>query len=157
MSEALQSYFLVCRTVSHTVALALGPVVEILRALPTEAVTSAPDFVRGICVLRSEPVPVIDLERLMGRSRDAEPTRFILLRVQNRGFALAVAGVDGLCEFAPEDCVELPPLLESGDDRAVKALAQRDQELFAVLDAARLLPPSSWHQLQRSGGGREID
>jgi purine-binding chemotaxis protein CheW len=110
-----------------------------MRPLRIEPLPGAPDFVIGISRIRGEPVPVVDLGRLLGVHDDRAPApRFVLLRAGSRRVAVrvdAVMGVDSLAAPARS----LPPLLTDASAASVAALAERDQDLLFVLDAARLL------------------
>jgi purine-binding chemotaxis protein CheW len=57
---------LVFRAGAHLAALAVEHVTEVMRPLPVEALAGAPPYVRGICVLRGRPAPVVDLGALLG-------------------------------------------------------------------------------------------
>lgn len=102
-------------------------------------------------MLRGAPVPVIDLARLLGEERVEEPMRYILLQTNERRFALAVASIDGLFEFAPDQRRDLPSLFKSEEAQALDALATRDREVLAVLDGARLVPCNVWRHIETEG------
>src|SRR6266849_4746571 len=78
----------------------ISDVVEIMRPLPIEAWSGAPDGVRGLSVIRGAPVPVVDLGRLLGASSNCLSTRFVAIRVRERQVALAVEAVLGIRDFA---------------------------------------------------------
>src|SRR5882724_8841487 len=83
-------------------AVPVSDVVEIMRPLPIEALSGPLDGVRGLSVIRGEPVPVIDLGTLLGASGCSVCTRFIAIRVGGRRIALAVDAVLGIREFGSE-------------------------------------------------------
>jgi hypothetical protein len=49
----------------------VAEVIEIMRVLPVEPIAVAPDYVRGLCIIRGEPVPVVDVGLLIGRQEAA--------------------------------------------------------------------------------------
>jgi purine-binding chemotaxis protein CheW len=113
-------------------------VIETMRPLPVEPAGDAPAFVRGLAVVRGEPVPVVNLRQLLGDTAPRDAARYVLVRVNDRRAALAVDDVVGIRELNASALTDLPPLL--GDDGAVKSLGVLDSHLLLVLRAARLVP-----------------
>src|SRR6185295_1225682 len=74
-------------------ALPLDHVTETLRPLPIQPVPVAPPFILGLSVIRGEPVPVVDLGRLMGFPEEPRIRRLVSVRVGSRRAALAVEAV----------------------------------------------------------------
>jgi purine-binding chemotaxis protein CheW len=119
--------------------LPLEHVVEVMRPLPLEQVAEAREFVRGMSIVRGEPVPVVDARRLLGGGEAAPGGRLVTLRVGARSVALHVDDVLGVRLIAVELLREVPPLLGHASE-ARMALGALDGRLLEVLDAARLLP-----------------
>ncbi|HEX5741409.1 MAG TPA: chemotaxis protein CheW [Pilimelia sp.] len=80
--------------------LPLPDVVETLRPLPTRALAGTPACVRGVCVLRGAPVPVLDAAVLLTGSA-AEAARFLSVRAGRGPVALATGPVLGVVEMPP--------------------------------------------------------
>jgi purine-binding chemotaxis protein CheW len=139
--------WLVVRAGSRLCALPVRDVVETMRPLPVEPVAGAPSFVRGIAVVRGEPVPVVDLGALLGDSGEPDLTRFVTLRVASRRVALAVEAVLGLRDVETRVAREVPPLLRDVESDGIAAVAVLDGELLLVLRAARLVPEELWESL----------
>ena len=127
----------------------ISDVVEIMRPLPIEALSGALDAVRGLSVIRGEPVPVIDLGTLLGASSNRVSTRFVAIRVGERRVALAVDAVLGIREFAPAVRTQMPPLLSDACTELVEAVGALDTELFMVLKACSIVPETVWDALPR--------
>lgn len=168
MHKPLNGMFrvLVCRVQSRLCGLPLDAVEETLRPQPLRPLKSPAVHVQGLARIRGDWLPVVDLAGLLGLTEPgAAPTpatavtppassalpaplpvdaaavrRYVVVRAGERRVALAVAEVLGLQTFAAEQLRALPPLLRDRDHGAVTALAERDDELIAVLDQARLLP-----------------
>ena len=140
--DAGEGAVLVARARGRLCALPLPQVVETMRPLPVTPLAGAPAFVRGLCVIRGEPLPVVDLAALLFGPAEDEPTRFVTLRVGERRVALATGEVIGV-RTLPASGAPLPPLLAAGGD-AVAALARLDGALLLVLSGARLLPEAAW-------------
>lgn len=132
-------------------AVPLSCVEETMRPLPVEPLTGAPPCVRGLSVIRGQPVPVVDLGALLRGDAAAQTTRFVTLRAAERRVALAVEAVLGVREPAPGLQTEMPPLLSQANPDAVEAVAALDSRLIVILRAARLLPEEAWNRLAAAG------
>lgn len=118
--------------------------VETLRPLRADPLSGVPPFVRGVAVIRGEPIPVVDLEGLLSGERSRDPARWVVLRVGDRRAALAVdevLGVGSVVGDAPA------PLLAGACSATIEALAARDRELLVLLEASRLVPEEAWRAL----------
>lgn len=147
LGSAVVQQHLLCRAGSRRYALPIAHVVETMRPLPVTAVAGAPPAVLGLAVIRGAPTPVVDLASLVGAA-DPEPAgRFVLVTAGARRVALAVAEVLGVHSIDRAAFEALPPLLGDAASGAVRAVATLDGELLAVIDAARLVPPSAWDLL----------
>lgn len=130
---------LICRVQNRLCALPLAALRETLRPLPVQALATPIDNVLGLARVRGESLPVLDLAALLGLA-DPHPRRWVVLQVGARRAAVAVAEVLGLRTVPAHTLGDLPPLLRDARHAAIEALAWRDAELLAVLDAGRLLP-----------------
>jgi purine-binding chemotaxis protein CheW len=130
---------LLCRVDARLCALPLESVVETTRPLPIEPVVGAPEFVRGLSIVRGVAVPIVDAERLLGGG-GSTPTRFVLLHVGERMVGLAVEAVVGVRQIGGASLQELPPLLRSADANVVSTIGTLDSELLVVLQAMRIVP-----------------
>jgi len=141
---------LLVRVATHTCALNLDHVIEVMRPLPIEALAGAPDLVRGLSVIRGAPVPVVALAALF----DADGgtcTRFVVVRTGDKRVALAVEAVLGIREFARADYQVMPPLLRDAARGAVETVGALDAELLFVLNTASIIP----EELLNSLAGQE--
>jgi purine-binding chemotaxis protein CheW len=123
--------------------LPLEHVVEVMRPLPLERVADAREFVRGMSIIRGEPMAVVDARRLLGGGESTVGGRLVALRVGARRVALHVDEVLGVRTIAQEVLSEVPPLLAEAS-AARTALGALDGRLLELLDTARLLPPQSF-------------
>jgi purine-binding chemotaxis protein CheW len=142
---------LICVAGELRCALPLAQVIETMRPLPIEPLSSVPGFVRGVSVIRGAPVPVVDLGLLLGGVSHA--TRFITLSLSSDGrvVALAVEGILGVRDVPA--LAELPPLLRDADTAAVAAIGTLDAALLVLLKVARVLSEEVWSALSRQGRG----
>lgn len=148
---------LICRVRARLCALPLVHVVETLRPLPVEPLAGAPAFVRGLCVIRGVPRPVVDATGLLGAQAPGDPpagpppARFVTVRTGAQQVALAVDAVLGVRTVPPESLQTLPPLLQDAGAEAVAAIGRLDTELLLVLRSSRLLPDESLQALAAGG------
>ena|SRR5579863_62795 len=141
---------LLVRITTHTCALKLSDVIEVMRPLPVEALAGAPEMVRGISVIRGRPVPVVALAALFSGAAGS-PTRWVLLRTGDKRVALAVDAVLGVDEFASSGLTTMPPLLRDAAAGVVEAIGALDSELLFVLNTVGIIP----HDLLESLACRE--
>jgi purine-binding chemotaxis protein CheW len=125
---------------SSTYAIPIAHVVETMRPLPIETIAGAPSFVLGLAVVRGKPVPVVDLEAVVGAGRTRSIARFVALKLGERSVALAVGAVIGMRELGEARVMEMPPLLREATTDVIDAIGVLDRELLLVLRASRLLP-----------------
>ena len=130
--------WLLCRVRSTLCALPIAQVIEIMRPLPVNPIAQAPECVLGMCVIRGEAVPVVDLAKLL-LAEAGEPTRFVSVRAGQRRIALAVDGVPGTRELTAAQVAEVPPLLSRASE-AVEAITTLDKTLLVLFESSRVLP-----------------
>jgi purine-binding chemotaxis protein CheW len=139
MDDSNLALLLVCRVEALLCALPLEHVVEALRALPIVPVADAPPFVLGLAVIRGEPLPVVDVGRLLSAD-GAQAERFVIVNAGGRRVALAVDHVAGVRTVAPESLTALPPLMHTTASDVIAAIGLLDAELLLVLQSTRLVP-----------------
>lgn len=135
-------------------ALPLEHVLETMRPLPVEPLAGSLPFVDGVAVVRGVPVPVVNLEALLGDSQRSAVNRFVSVRVGERTIALAVSTVLGIWPSDELGIGALPPLLDGAAADAVQAIGRLDGQLVTVLRAASLIPADAWNEIAARGGPR---
>ena len=143
MSEDTSDLVLVFGLAGRRCALPLVHVRETMRPLPVVPLDAMPAFVRGLSMVRGEPVPVVDATRLCG-GRPAVAGRWIRVAAAGRAAVLEVDEVLGIHRLPPEARMPRPPLLDGADAAVVEALGRLDGELLLLLQTARLLPDAAW-------------
>ncbi|HVZ72773.1 MAG TPA: CheW domain-containing protein [Polyangia bacterium] len=138
---------LICRVRRRFCALPLAHVVETMRPLPVEALTTPLPFVTGMSVVRGAPVPVVDLGALLGTEEAPAFGRFVTLGVEGRRVALAVEGVVGVRDLATAELEALPPLLGDVGAETIAAVGVLDAAFLVVLRTTRILADSTWSAL----------
>jgi len=143
--------FLLCCIGLRIGALALHSVREIMRPLPVDPLAGAPPFVLGLAIIRGDPTPVVDANRLLGASAGSSTpilppsaARFVSLNLGRRTAALAVDAVLDIRSLPAGMLASIPPLLHGADTALVSLIGALDTKLLLVLEAARLVPDSVW-------------
>lgn len=144
---------LLCRAGVHLCALPLEAVSETMRRLAVRSIAASPEFVEGLTVVRGEPMPVVNLARLLGRTASVPAARFVHVRAGSRPVALGVDEVVGVRRIDLDAAAELPALISGARAQSVETLTTLDRELLLVLSNARLLPGATWDALL-AGGAR---
>jgi purine-binding chemotaxis protein CheW len=119
-----------------------------MRPRPVETLAGVPAFVRGVSIIRGDPVPVVDLGAVIGTAAPASPSRFVTLRLGQRTVALAVGDVVGVRGLDRERLEEMPPLLRGASTDLIQALGSLDAQLLVVLRAGRIVGSEIWTELE---------
>ena len=93
--ESGQTSWLLCRAGTHLCAVPIGDVIEIMRVLPIDAISGAPSYVRGLCIMRGAPVPVVDIGLLVG-DQPSRSGRLVAVRAGSRTIAFVVETVESI-------------------------------------------------------------
>ena len=131
---------LVFRAGPHLAAIGLEHVTVVARPLPVEALAGVPPHVRGICVLRGLPVPVVDVAVLLGgeRAPAGGTDRFIGAGAGAQAAALAVDSVVGIRDLP----LDLLHDLSSVAGPACAAVGAVGREPLLLLSLGRVVPES---------------
>jgi purine-binding chemotaxis protein CheW len=130
------AFWLLCRVGSHRFALPMSHVIENMRMLPIESVAGAPPLVRGLCIIRGAPVPVVDAT-LLFENQSGRCERLVTVRTGNRTIAFAAEEVLGVQAIPAQALEQLPPLFRNVE--SIAAIAALDEELVFFLHTARVI------------------
>jgi purine-binding chemotaxis protein CheW len=142
--------WLLCRAGTHLCAVPIGHVIEIMRVLPIEAISGAPSYVRGLCIMRGAPVPVVDIGLLVG-DQPSRSGRLVAIRAGSRTIAFVVETVESIQTIGPEALNHLPPLLRDAATAAIAAIGTLDAELLLFLRTTRIIPDDVLARLDADG------
>jgi purine-binding chemotaxis protein CheW len=134
----------------HLCAIPLEHVIEILRVLPIEAVSGAPRYVRGLCIIRGTAVPVVDTGLLIG-DQATKSERLITIRTGSRTIALVAETVLGIRVIGTETFNALPPLLRDAASETIAAIGTLDAELLFFLRTTLIVPQELLDRLGADG------
>jgi len=129
--------WLLCRAGSHQFALPVPQVIETMRMLPIEPLAGAPPMVRGLCIIRGAPTPVVD-SALMFDDQPTQCERLVTVRTGKRTIAFATEAVLGVLAIRADELEQLPPLLSNV--QTIAAMRALDGELVFLLQIARVIP-----------------
>jgi purine-binding chemotaxis protein CheW len=142
---------LLCQVGSIVCALPLEHVSETMRPLPLEVLAGTAPFVAGVSIIRGEPVPIVDLSRLLGNDSDEARTRLVVVRVAERHAALSVGRVIGVRSLDPASLRQMPPLLGGASAEMTAAVGLLDARLLLLLETWRALPDPNSLGLEARG------
>jgi purine-binding chemotaxis protein CheW len=120
-------------------ALPVDQVSAVMRLLPIEPVAGAPRYLRGLAIIRGEPVPVVDVGLLTGPAA-SRAQRLVTIKAEMRIVALAVDEVIGVSPIAADAANPLPPLLHGISSEAITAIGALDSQLLVFLRTSRIVP-----------------
>jgi purine-binding chemotaxis protein CheW len=117
-------------------------VARVLPMLPLTAIPGLPAFYAGVTMAEGEVLAVLDLRVLLGLpvSELADPTALVVLRGEDKRFAVLAEAIDGARRFAPEGLGHCLPALADVDKSYLLGVAA---DRTALLDARRLLNDST--------------
>ena len=141
---------LILRVGTHLCAVALDQVIETMRVLPIKPVAGAPPYVCGLCIIRGEPVPVVDAALLVA-DQASQATRRVTIRTGRRTVALAADAVLGICSVGAGELRELPPLMRDAAAETIAGIGMLDAELLFFLRTARIFPQDLFDRLVAGG------
>jgi purine-binding chemotaxis protein CheW len=141
---------LLCRAGTHLCAIPIGQVIEIMRLLPIEAVSGAPRYVRGLCIIRGFAVPVVDTGLLVG-DRATNCERLVTIRTGRRTIALAAEAVPGIWAIGADKLNEMPPLLRDAASETIAAIGILDAGLLFFLRTTLIVPEELLDRLEAGG------
>lgn len=113
----------------------------IIKMQPITRVPKTPAYIRGVTNLRGAVLPVVDLNRRLGRSQAPEnsETRIIVVRSPIGLAGLVVDRVDSVRQV-PASLIEPPPPIARTDNTAyLRGVARLEEGLVLLLDLERLL------------------
>lgn len=154
MTLANRSPCLIAIAGARACAIPLVYVDETMRPLPLEPIAGMPSFVRGLSILRGDPVPVLALAEMLGTREPSREARWIALRLTDergeRRVALAVDSVVGVHDLDTARVSAMPPLLGDANADVVAAITTLDAQLLLVLHATHLMTGEVTDELWRA-------
>lgn len=147
--------YLMVRAREWMCALPLEEVEETMRPLPISPVSSAPPFVRGVCLVRGSSAPVVNLGMLLGGERTPPGQRFVSVRVPEGRLALEVDEVRGVRWLDDSSLEAVPSLLRATAGGQLRHMGSVDGSLLAVLGSAQLLSAELWGHFEQPGAAKD--
>lgn len=125
----------------ETYALDLMSVRQVLGYTASTSVPTAPSFIEGIVVVRSEVIPIIDLRRRLYPQLEASGRSFVLIsQTAGRAIGLKVDAVNRIVTVSIELILPVPDLVRRSERGAVViGVVERSEGLLLLLDVEALL------------------
>lgn len=141
--------FLICRVGRQLHAVPIQHVVEVMRAMPVETIANAPGYVRGVCIIRGAPTPVVDTGLLVGEA-ETRSRRLVEVRTEKRVIALLVEDVLGIRTLQASRYEALPPLLRDLGSETITGIGLLDSSLLLILRLTRVVPEELFNEIDRA-------
>lgn len=120
-----------------SIALAANAVAEVLELASLTRVPLTPPWMLGLCNLRGQVLPVVDLAAVLDVAHEA-PTRLLVADLEGRCLGLGLGDVGDVVR-ADEVILEIPRSLAPELRRLVHVLIAVSDRVFPVLDAGVLV------------------
>lgn len=120
-------------------ALPIDRVEEVLPALPIEAISGCPRFIRGVVFVRGHLIPVLSGSERMGLSghqRPPEP-QIVCLRLEGRLVGLEIDEAVDLVEIDPGEI--MPGSAVGVPQGLLRGLVERGGSIIRLIDVERLM------------------
>ncbi len=128
------------RVGSETFVLDIMAVRQIVPYSGSTSVPTAPSFIEGIMVLRTEVIPIIDLrERLYPRSERAEQPLVLITHSSAGTIGLKVDEVRRIVTLSPDVFLPPPPLVRGIRGELLIAVVPHGEEVYLLIDVDNVL------------------
>lgn len=126
-------------------AMPLDEVIETMRPLAVQSVAGTPPFVRGLCIMRGAPTPVVDVARLLLGDTACAVQRFVAVGTDRGPVAFATGEVLGIRSVGDTGATrQHAELLGGAPMRLVAAVGTFDSAPLLVLQSMRILADEIW-------------
>ncbi len=130
---------------------------EIVRYQKLTRVPNSPDFVLGVCNVRGQIIPIVDLRErfgLAGKPKEQE-RRIITVQVEEEIIGLLVDEVVEVV-WLPVDNIEAPPPIAGGIEREyLKGVGKLDEQLIIILDLEKILTTNEVEEIKKMDSEEE--
>ncbi len=123
---------------------------EIVRPQAITRVPNAPSFVLGVCNIRGQIVPIVDLRERFNLGGEAleDERKIITVDVEGNDIGILVDEVTEVI-WMPEDDIEPPPSIAGGIDREyLKGIGKAHGKLLVILDLEKILSPKEIQEME---------
>ena len=133
----------------ETFVLDIMAVRQIVPYTGTTSVPTAPEFVEGIIVLRSEVIPVVDLRSRLYSNLGAAPQPLILITHTTAGIiGLKVDEVRRIITVSTDAFLPPPPLVRGIRGELLIGVVPHGEEIYLLIDVDNVLSGAEQAQLQ---------
>jgi purine-binding chemotaxis protein CheW len=149
---AQQLRLITFRVGPETFVLDIMAVRQIIPYSGSTSVPTAPSFVEGIIVLRSEVIPIIDLrDRLYPRSKERAEEPLVLITHSSAGtIGLKVDEVRRIVNVGSNELLPPPPLVRGIRGELLIAVVPHGDEVYLLIDLENVLTADEKVELQQA-------
>jgi purine-binding chemotaxis protein CheW len=153
MADGSELRLISFRVGPETFVLDIMAVRQIVPYTKSTSVPTAPAFVEGIIVLRSEVIPIIDLrDRLYGSGSPRERDPFVLITHTSAGvIGLKVDEVRRIINVTSDVLLPPPPLVRGIRGELLIAVIPHAEEIYLLIDVENLLTVDEKVELEDAG------
>lgn len=102
-------------------------------------VPNSSNVIKGIINLRGEVIPVIDLRKKFGITREAKETELIIINLENNKIAIEVDRVEEIHDIDAANITEMPLIAKGIDTQYFEKVAKSNKNLIIIIDPRYLL------------------
>ncbi len=127
---------------SEEYAVAIERVREVIKAPPVTEVPRAPDYIRGVVIVRGDVVPVFDPRRRLGlppAAPESRAPRIVIVESGEGPCGLLVDAVASVVRLAPGSIEPCPQGIAGASAEYIGGIGRAGERLFMVLDLGALL------------------
>lgn len=141
----------------ETFVLDIMAVRQIVPYSGSTSIPTAPEFIEGIIVLRSEVIPIVDLrDRLFPDSTQRSEEPLVLITDTSAGaIGLKVDEVRRIINVAPDVLLPPPPIIRGVRGELLVAVIPQGDEVFLLIDVENVLTGDEKRELREADLDRE--
>jgi purine-binding chemotaxis protein CheW len=116
---------------------------EILKIPKVTKLPRSADYIIGVFDLRGKVIPIIDLSRRFGLSKDRsnEARRAIVVDIKSKRIGLAIDAVSHVVKIEGKDIEPPPPILKGISGKYIVGIAKLADGFVILLDINQILLP----------------
>lgn len=121
------------------------------KSLPLTRVPHAPEFVKGVCNLRGNVIPVIDLKKRLSLPETAEEDimRIMIVHVGRFSVGMTIDAANDVVSIEPDDIEPSPSLISGINAEFIQGVAKVNNRLLILLDLQKILTLDQIDELEK--------
>lgn len=146
----MESQLVIFELAGEHYGMRIDTVESIVKLQDITKVPHAPDFVEGVTNMRGTVLPVIDLRKRFGLTRQeaTKDSRIIVVEVNQTKVGMTVDAVTEVLRVQDENVAPPSPLVTTIDSAFIIGIAKVGERLIILLDLARVLTSGEQKKLE---------